>query len=79
MKHHEQDYGNPFTIWHSWNEETMFGAFEACISIKNQSPDEGRIKVRRTKPVKVVAGIHYGPYDQTMYMYEAIEKYVNPT
>ena len=76
MKYHEEDFGNPFTIWHSWNEETMFGAFEAGISIKNQSPEEGRIKVRRTKPIKVVAGIHYGPYDQTRYMYEAIEKYV---
>ena len=76
MKYHEQDYGNPFTIWHSWNEETMFGAFEAGISIKNQSPEEGRIKVRKTKPLKVVAGIHYGPYDQTRYMYEALAKYV---
>lgn len=76
MQHHQEDFGNPFTIWHTWDEETMFGSFEAGVSIKSQSPNEGRVKVRRTKPVKVVAGIHYGPYDQTMYMYEAIQKYL---
>ncbi len=75
-QHHQEDFGNPFTLWHSWDEKTMFGSFEAGVSIKSQSPEEGRIKVRRTKPVKVVAGIHYGPYDQTMYMYEAIQKYM---
>ena len=75
-QYHQEDFGNPFTIWHKWDEETMFGSFEAGVAIKSQSPEEGRIKVRKTKPVKVVAGIHYGPYDKTMYMYNAIQKYI---
>lgn len=76
MQQGEENFGNPFSIWHKWDGERQFAVFEAGIPIKDQAEEQGRIKVRRTKPVKVVAGIHYGPYDKTEYMYKAIEKYI---
>jgi len=72
---HEEN-GNPFTIWHKWDLENQFGVFEMGVSIGAPVPDEGRITVRKFEPTKVVGGIHYGSYSQTLYMYEAISKYV---
>lgn len=76
MTYHGEDFGYPFTIWHTWDEENMFGSFEAGISVMKKTLNEGRIKIREFGPVNVVAGLHYGPYDQTMYMYEGLQEYL---
>jgi len=75
-KNNQLEYGNPFSIWHTWDPENNFARFELGISLKNKTPDEERIKVRKFKHTRAVTGIHEGPYDQSEYMYNAIERYI---
>ena len=71
-----EDYGNPFTVWNSWDEENMTASFDCGISVRQMIEGTDDIKLKETPEMKVVGGIHYGPYDQSEYMYLAIEEYV---
>jgi len=69
-------FGKPATLWYRYDEKTTFGVFEAALPVGAMSPGKGNVKVMKMHPKKVIAGIHYGPYEKTMYMYQAIMKYL---
>ena len=73
---HNDSFGKPVTIWFRYDMETTFGVFEAGIPVAKMSKGEGRVKVRKLQPNKVIAGLHYGPYENTMPMYQALMKYL---
>ena len=76
FQNHNESFGKPATVWYSYDQETTFGVFEAAIPVGEISSGKDNINVYKMKPNKVVAGIHYGPYENTMYMYQAIMKYM---
>ncbi len=71
-----EDYGNPFTWWHEWDEEAMTATFDCGIAVKKKVEPTGKIMIRKTDPMKMVVGIHHGAYDKTKYMYNAIEAFI---
>ncbi len=76
MKNQQGEFGKPVTIWHKYDEKTTFGVFEAAIPVSEKTESVNNIYVRKLNSNKVVAGIHYGSYEKTAYMYEAIMKYL---
>jgi effector-binding domain-containing protein len=76
FQNHSENSGKPATLWYSYDEETTFGVFETAIPVGEMSNGIGNIKVRKIQPNKVIAGLHTGPYENTMYMYQAIMKYL---
>ncbi len=76
FQNHKDSFGKPATLWYSYDEETTFGVFEAAIPVSQSSQGKDNIMIKKMQPNKVIAGIHYGPYENTMYMYQAIMKYL---
>jgi effector-binding domain-containing protein len=76
LKNHKESFGKPATLWYSYDEKTTFGVFEAATPVSDISQGKGNIIVKKMQPNKVIAGLHYGPYENTAYMYQAITEYL---
>jgi effector-binding domain-containing protein len=68
--------GAPFTIYHKWDEAKRFTVFENCIPVNKEVAGKGRVQYKVIPSTRAVMGTHFGAYDKTMYLYEAIDEFI---
>jgi effector-binding domain-containing protein len=68
--------GMPFTKYHIWDEERQFTVFEAGIPISQKTKSKGRVEVKMYPEQKALKGTHFGAYDQSAYLYMALDEYL---
>jgi effector-binding domain-containing protein/uncharacterized membrane protein len=75
-KNKVQQTGYPITAYYKWDEVNQFTVFENWLPVGQAVPDKGRVKYRVVPTTRAVKGVHYGAYDQTMYLYVAMDEYI---
>jgi len=68
--------GHPFAIYHTWDSVTMFSVFDIGLAVEYTVPGKGRIRAEEIPAQKVVIADYFGPYDQIVNVYKALDKYV---
>lgn len=66
--------GMPLALYHSYSPEKV--VLEAAIPYSGEASAEGRIMVTATPAGKAVMGVHYGDYNGTAPLHEAMEAFV---
>ncbi|MBW6461130.1 MAG: SRPBCC family protein, partial [Bacteroidales bacterium] len=69
--------GYPMSCYYKWDEENQFTVFENCIPVNKEVSGRGRVQFRTMPGVLAVMGTHFGAYDETMYMYVAMDEFVS--
>ena len=68
--------GPPFARWLMWNDTLNKFVVQAGMFVKSKVEPKAPVQVSVMPKQKVVAAIHYGPYETSVKTYEAIEKYI---
>lgn len=68
--------GMPFTMYHEWDEAKRTATYEAGIPVDKKIKPSGRIECKLLAPKKALKGVHFGAYDQTGYLYLALDEYL---
>jgi effector-binding domain-containing protein len=68
--------GSPMSLYHKWDETNQFAVFENCVPVDREVVGKGRIQYKILPATRAVMGIHFGAYDQTMYMYSAMDEFI---
>ena len=71
-----QQVGAPLSMYHKWDEVNQFTVFENCIPIDKEVAGKGRVQFKVLPAMKAVMGTHFGSYENTMYMYLAMDEYI---
>lgn len=71
-----QQTGAPLSIYHKWDEESQFTVFENCIPVDREVKSKGRVQYKVLPATRAVMGTHFGPYENAMYLYIALDEYV---
>jgi effector-binding domain-containing protein len=71
-----QQTGAPLTLYHKWDEANQFAVFENCIPIDKEVPGKGRVQYKVLPATRAVMGTHFGSYEETMYLYVAMDEFV---
>ncbi|MBD99056.1 MAG: hypothetical protein CMO34_04360 [Verrucomicrobia bacterium] len=66
--------GMPLALYHHYSPEKVI--LEAAIPYEGEAEASGRVKVKHTPSGKALRGIHYGDYNASGSMHEAMESYV---
>jgi effector-binding domain-containing protein len=68
--------GAPLSIYHKWDEVNQFAVFENCLPVDREVKGKGRVQYKLLPATRAIMGTHYGAYDQTMYIYVAMDEFV---
>lgn len=68
--------GYALSIYHKWDEAKQFTVFENCLPVDREVNGKGRVRYKVVPATRALMGTHYGAYDKTMYMYEAMDEYI---
>lgn len=68
--------GSPMSCYHKWDEENQFAVFENCIPVNKEVTGKGRVHFKIMPATQAVAGTHFGAYDETAYIYYAMDEFV---
>ncbi len=71
-----QQTGAPLSLYHKWDEVNQFTVFENCIPVDKEVAGKGRVQYKVLPTMKTVMGTHLGSYEETMYMYVAMDEYI---
>jgi len=71
-----QQTGAPLSLYHKWDEFNQFTVFENCIPVDKEVAGKGRVQYKVLPTMKTVMGTHLGSYEETMYMYVAMDEYI---
>lgn len=69
--------GNPMSAYYVWDEVNQFTVFENRIPVSREVTGKGRIEHKVIPATRAVLGTHFGPYEGTMYLYQAMDEYVS--
>lgn len=69
--------GAPMSIYHKWDEVNQFTIFENCMPVDREVAGKGRVQYKVLPATRAVMGTHFGAYDQTMYLYVALDEFMN--
>lgn len=75
MKNGGTPAGPPYAIYYNWNPEGMI-LMEAGIPLAEPIEGKNEIMAIETPGGKVVKAIHYGPYDESFIVHEALNQYI---
>jgi hypothetical protein len=68
--------GPPMSRYLKWDEANKFTVFENCVPVDREVAGKGRVQYKVLPATRAVMGTHFGAYDQTMYMYVAMDEYI---
>lgn len=68
--------GYPMSRYYKWDEENQFTVFENCVPVNKEVKGKGRVRYQVIPETRAVMGMHFGPYDETMYMYNALDEFI---
>jgi effector-binding domain-containing protein len=68
--------GAPLSLYHIWDEVKQFTVFENCLPVDREVAGKGRVQYKVLPETRAVMGTHYGAYDQTMYLYVAMDEFM---
>jgi len=68
--------GAPLSLYHKWDEANQFTVFENCVPVDREVAGKGRVQYKVLPATRAVMGVHFGAYDQTMYLYMAIDEFI---
>jgi effector-binding domain-containing protein len=68
--------GAPLSIYYKWDEVNQFAVFENCLPVDKEVPGKGRVQYKILPATRALMGTHYGAYDQTMYLYMAMDEFI---
>jgi len=68
--------GFPQSAYYKWDEVKQFTVFENRLPVSQQVPDKGRVRYTVIPATRAVLGVHFGDYDKTMYLYQAMDEYI---
>lgn len=68
--------GYPLTCYIKWDEENQFAVFENCIPVNKMVDGKGRVGCKTMGETRAVMGTHFGPYEETAYLYYALDEFV---
>jgi effector-binding domain-containing protein len=71
-----QPAGAPFTIYHKWDTENQSAVFEAGFPVAQAVPGMDKVKFRALAATNAIKGTHFGAYDKTAYLYNALDEYI---
>ncbi|KAA3650848.1 MAG: hypothetical protein DWP98_03820 [Bacteroidetes bacterium] len=66
--------GKELALYHFYSPDKVI--LEAAIPYSGKAKNDGRVVVKQTPSGKVIKGIHYGSYETSGDIHEAIEKYM---
>jgi effector-binding domain-containing protein len=68
--------GAPLTRYLKWDEANKFAVFEDCVPVDREVKGIDRVQYKILPGTRAVMGTHFGAYDKTMYMYAALDEYI---
>jgi len=68
--------GAPLSLYHKWDEANQFTVFENCMPVDREVAGKGRVQYKVLPATRAVMGVHFGAYDQTMYLYMAMDEFM---
>jgi effector-binding domain-containing protein len=68
--------GAPLSLYHKWDEVNKFTVFEDCVPVDREVVGKGRVHYKILPGTRAVMGTHFGAYDQTMYLYIAMDEFI---
>jgi len=68
--------GAPMSLYHKWDEANQFTVFENCVPVDRKVAGKGRVQYKVLPATRAVMGTHFGAYDQTMYLYNALDEFI---
>jgi effector-binding domain-containing protein len=68
--------GAPASIYHKWDEVNQFTVFENFVPVDREVAPKGRVQYKVLPAGPAVMGTHFGNYDETMYLYVALDEYI---
>lgn len=69
--------GYPMSAYLVWDEVNQFTVFENRLPVDQELPGKGRVQYKVIPATRAVMGTHFGAYDKTMYLYEAMDEFVS--
>jgi effector-binding domain-containing protein len=64
------------SMYLKWDEASQFTVFENCVPVDREVIGKGRVHYKILPGTLAVMGTHFGPYDQTMYLYNALGEFI---
>lgn len=68
--------GPPFTMYHKWDEVNQFAVFENGLPVSAEPKVRGRVQFKVIPSTMALMGVHYGPYENTEYLYLAMDEWL---
>jgi effector-binding domain-containing protein len=68
--------GAPMSIYYKWDEVNQFAVFENCVPVDREVAGKGRVQYKVLPETRALMGTHFGAYDQTMYLYVAMDEFI---
>jgi effector-binding domain-containing protein len=68
--------GYPFSAYYQWDVVNQTAVFEAGVPVSGEIRDPGRAVYKTMPAVKTVTGTHFGAYEDTEYLYNALDEYL---
>jgi effector-binding domain-containing protein len=69
--------GYPLSAYYVWDEVNQFTVFENWLPVAGEVPSKGRVQFKQVPASKAIMGTHFGAYDETMYLYVAMDEYMS--
>ncbi len=81
LMHFSQKYqvaqaGYPSSAYFKWDEVNQFTVFENRLPVGQEVTGKGRVQFKTIPASRAVLGVHYGSYEKTMYLYQAMDEYM---
>lgn len=68
--------GYPMSCYYKWDEENQFTVFENRVPVNKETAGKGRVQYKVVPETNAVMGTHFGAYEETMYLYYALDDFV---